>query len=97
MHVLQFNDLFFTPLSDNPTNFFTELQTRIGVMSLLDDDLKETFIEDALLRLESLGLDFQNALDDTYVNYDRYQTALLKKNVSDVENFKIFLQKLREE
>ena len=28
----KFNDLFFTPLSENPTIFFTELQSRIAVM-----------------------------------------------------------------
>lgn len=91
----KFNDLFFVPLSDNPTNFFTELQTRIGVMSLLEDDLKETFIDDALLKLESFNLDFKNALDDEYINFDIYQTELLKKNIADIESFKTFMEGLR--
>ena len=91
----KFNDLFFVPLSDNPTNFFTELQTRIGVMSLLEDDLKETFIDDALLKLESFNLDFKNALDDEYINFDIYQTELLKKNIADIESFKTFMESLR--
>ena len=92
----KFNDLFFTPLSDNPTTFFTELQTRVGVMSLLDDDLKETFINDALQKLESFSLDLQNALEDEYIDYEEYQKALLKKNIEDTENFKNFLANLKE-
>ncbi len=91
----KFNDLFFSPLSDNPTIFFTELQTRIGVMSMLDDDLKDTFIQDSLQKLESFRLDFQNSLDDEYIDYDNYQKAVLKKNIEDIENFKNFINSLQ--
>ena len=90
----KFHDLFFTPLSENPTLFFTEIQSRIAVMSLLDDELKQTFIDDILIKLESFLLDMQNALDDEYIKYDNYQKALLKKNINDVENFKKFIQEL---
>ena len=90
----KFNDLFFTPLSENPTQFFTEMQSRIAVMSLLDDDLKETFIKDIQIRLESFLLDLQNALDDEYTSYDKYQLALLKKNIADVQNYKNFISSL---
>ena len=92
----KFHDLFFTPLSDNPTQFFTEVQSRIAVMSLLDNELKHTFIEDILIKLESFQLDLQNALDDEYVTYDKYQLALLKKNIKDVENFKALVKTLEE-
>lgn len=90
----KFNDLFFTPLSENPTQFFTEIQSRIAVLSILDSELKDTFIQDILLKLESFLLDFQNALDDEYTSYDVYQTALLKKNISDIENYKNFIKNL---
>lgn len=92
----KFNDLFFSPLSENPTQFFTEIQTRIGVLDVLDKDLKQTFIQDILLKLESLLLDFQNALDDEYSNFDRYQVALLKKNIKDVQSYKDFILTLEE-
>lgn len=91
----KFNDLFFTPLSDNPTLFFTELQSRISVMSILDNELKETFIQDALIKLESFNLDLQNALDDEYISYDKYQLSLLKKNIDDIKNYKTLLEGLR--
>lgn len=93
----KFNDLFFTPLSENPTQFFTEIQSRIAVLSMLDDDLKETFIQDILLKLESFLLDMQNALDDEYTNYDKYQISLLKKNISDTEKYKTFIQNLEQD
>ena len=92
----KFHDLFFTPLSENPTQFFTEVQSRIAVMSLLDNELKHTFIEDILIKLESFQLDLQNALDDEYITYDKYQLALLKKNIKDVENFKALVKTLEE-
>ncbi|MBS4759813.1 MAG: PadR family transcriptional regulator [Clostridium sp.] len=90
----KFNDLFFLPLSENPTIFFTELQSRIAVLSLLDRELKETFIKDALIKLESFYLDLKNTLEDEYIDFDQYQEELLKKNISDIENFKSFIEKL---
>lgn len=93
----KFQDLFFTPLSENPTMFFTEIQSRIAVMSLLDVDLKEIFVKDILIKLESFLLDFQNALDDEYSSYDKYQLALLKKNIADIKNYKLFVSGLEEE
>ena len=90
----KFNDLFFSRMSDNPTIFFTELQSRIVVISLLDDELKETFKTDVLLKLESFLLDFQNALEDEYIKYDNFQKALLEKNIKDIENYKTFVESL---
>lgn len=63
-------------------------------MSLLDDELKQTFIEDSAIKLESFALDLQNAIDDQYTEFDKYQTALLKKNLKNVEEYKSFLQQL---
>lgn len=91
----KFNDLFFTPLSDNPTNFFTELQTRVAVLSLLDDDLKETFFDDISIRLEAYRLDLQNTIEDSYIELDVYQTALLKKNISEVEAYQQLMKDLK--
>lgn len=93
----KFNDLFFTPLSDNPTNFFTELQSRIAVLSLLEDDLKETFFDDIAIRLETYRLDLQNTIEDNYIDLDVYQTSLLKKNISDVESYQQLIKDLRED
>lgn len=91
----KFNDLFFTPLSDNPTNFFTELQTRVAVLSLLDDDLKETFFDDISIRLEAYRLDLQNTIEDSYIELDVYQTALLKKSISEVEAYQQLMKDLK--
>lgn len=90
----RFHDLFFTPLSDNPTQLFTEIQVRLAVMSLLDKDLKETFIEDILLKLESFKLDSENTKDDEYIKLDYYQTALLQRNISEVDSLINFIKNL---
>jgi DNA-binding PadR family transcriptional regulator len=96
MHAMKhFRDFFFSSLSENPSVFFTEMQSRIAVMSMLEDDLKETFVTDALIKLESFALDFKNALEDEYKSYDKYQSELLKKNIVDVESFKTFVAGLK--
>ncbi len=94
-YMKKFTDFFFTPISDNPTAFFTEIQARIAVMSMLEDDLKLTFLNDALIKLESYVLDLKNMLEDEYVDYDFYQNALLKKNIADVEGLKSLLTELK--
>ncbi len=66
-------------------------------MSMLDDDLKETFIKDIKIKLESFLLDLENALDDDYTSYDKFQTALLKKNIADIKNYTIFINSLEEQ
>ena len=91
----KFRDLFFTPMSDNPTNFFTELQTRIAVLSLLDKELKETFFEDVAIKLESNRLDLENTLDDEYIALDVYQKGVLKRNITEIENIQKLLKDLR--
>lgn len=91
----KFRDLFFSPMSDNPTNLFTELQTRIAVLSLLEKDLQETFFEDILIKLESFRLDLENTLEDEYINLDKYQESLLKRNITEVESFQTTIKDLR--
>jgi len=91
----KFRDLFFSSMSDNPTLFFTELQSRIAVLSLLENDLKETFFEDIAIKLESLRLDLVNAMDDEYIDFDKYQMALLKKNIAEVESYQQLISALR--
>ena len=39
-------------------------------------------------------LDLQNALDDEYASYDKYQLALLKKNIADINSYKTFINEL---
>lgn len=91
----KFRDLFFTPMSDNPTIFFTELQSRFAVLSLLEEDLKETFFADISIKLESFRLDLQNTLEDEYITLDNYQKSLLKRNVLEVESYQQLVKELR--
>ncbi len=90
-----FREVFFSPLSENPTLFFTEIQTKISVLSLLSDTEKEEFFKDILLKLESYLLDLKNILDDEYLKLDVYQENLLKKNIENVEMYKEFIEKIK--
>lgn len=91
----KFRDLFFTPLSDNPTIFFTELQSRFAVLSLLEKDLQETFFDDIEIKLESYRLDLKNTLEDEYISLDVYQKALLVRNISELESYQELVKELR--
>ena len=90
-----FKELFFTPLSENPTLFFTEIQTKIAVLSLLEDADKEVFLKDLSLKLETFALDLKNTLEDEYIELDEFQKLLLKKNIQDAENYLSFAEKLK--
>lgn len=89
-----FRELFASALSENPTLFFTEIQTKIAVLSLLSAEDKEAFFKDIRLKFESYLLDLKNTLDDEYIVLDEYQNALLRKNIDDIEKFKSFIEKL---
>lgn len=91
-----FRDLFFEHYSENPTLFFTELQTKISVMSMLDNEQKLEFLNDALLKLESFSLDLKNTYEDEYIDFEPNQRALLKKNISDVKSYIEFLKSVKE-
>lgn len=91
-----FKELFFTNFSENPTLFFTELQTKISTMSLLTNEEKTSFLDDTLLKLESFLLDLQNTKDNEYIKFEEIQKLLLQKNISDVMNFIEFMKTLKE-
>ena len=90
-----FKELFCTPLSENPTLFFTELQSKIAVLSLLEDDDRESFLKELSLKLETFKLDLKNTLEDEYIEFDGFQKLLLKKNIEDIENYLTFAEKLK--
>lgn len=89
-----FRELFFNPYSENPTLFFTEIQTKIAVMSILENEDKDLFLKDLSLKLESFVLDSKNTLEDEYIELDKFQKLLLEKNIEDMERYKNFLGKL---
>lgn len=89
-----FRELFFEPFSENPTLFFTEIQTKISTMSLLNKEDKEAFLKELSMKIESFILDLKNTLEDEYIELDQYQTALLIKNIEDMEHYKKFLGKI---
>lgn len=91
-----FKEIFFTNFSENPTLFFTELQTKLCTMSLLSKENQEEFIDDTLLKLESFQLDLKNMLESEYIKFEETQKLLLKKNISDVSGYIGFLKTLKE-
>lgn len=90
-----FRELFFNPLSENPTLFFTEIQSKIATMSLLNEEDKKEFLKEVSMKIESFILDLRNTLEDDYIELDVFQNALLKKNIEDMESYSDFLGKLK--
>ncbi len=90
-----FKQVFDSPLSENPTLFFTELQSKIAVLSLLSEQDKLEFFKDVSLKLESYRLDLRNVLEDEYIKLDIYQECLLKKNIENVEKYIELVEKIK--
>ena len=47
------------------------------------------------MKLETFKLDLKNTLEDEYIEFDRFQKLLLKKNIEDIENYLTFAEKLK--
>lgn len=91
-----FKEIFFANFSENPTLFFTELQTKISTMSLLTKEEQHQFLDEAHLKLESFLLDLKNIQEDEYIKFETTQKLLLKKNISEVSSFIEFIKMLKE-
>lgn len=90
-----FRELFFTPLSENPTLFFTEIQTKTAVLAVLEKEDREAFLKELILKLETFNLDLKNTLEDEYIELDGFQKMLLQKNIEDAEHYLEFVEKLK--
>ncbi len=95
MGLSHFRELFFNPYSENPTLFFTEIQSKISTMSLLETEDREKFLKELLMKLESYLLDLKNTAEDEYIKLDEFQNALLHKNIEDIERYIKFIEKLK--
>ena len=90
-----FRELFFKQFSENPTLFFTEIQSKIATISLLETGDKELFVKELLLKLELYLLDLRNTAEDEYIERDEFQKNLLHKNIEDVERYIKFVETLK--
>lgn len=90
-----FKDLFFESFSENPTLFFTEIQSKLSTMSLLDDGDKSLFLKDLSMKLESHLLDLKNTAEDEYIKLDEFQRGLLNKTIGDIERYIEFSKGLK--
>ncbi len=92
-----FRELFFENISDNPTIFHNQLSARLITLSMLDKDERIEFLNDLQKKLEIYRLETEKAINNPYVEYDKWQKAVLTETYNSilsleklVENFKIY-------
>ena len=90
-----FRKYFFDSVSDNPSLFYTHLQARIATMSMLSDEDKKTFKDENIRKIDLYKFELENKLNDEFIDLDHYQKELLKRTLSEIEELKDFLQKLK--
>ena len=91
-----FKELFSLNFSENPSQFFMELQTKLSTMLLLSREDRLMFLDDAILKLESFILDLKNMTEDEYITFDEIQKMLLEKNLSDISGYIELMKSLKE-
>lgn len=90
-----FKELFFSDISENPSLFYNQLQSRFATLSLLNEEEKNTFINETVKKIELFKFDIENKLKDEFINFDFYQRELLKKMLVEVQGLNEFIDILK--
>lgn len=92
-----FKELFFEPISTNPSLFYVQLQARLGTMGILRKEERKEFLNDYLKRVELFEIDINKRLNDEFTDFDTYQRLLLERTKKEVKNLSEYLSNLEKE
>ena len=90
-----FKKMFFSTTRDNPSLFYTNVQSRIGTMSMLNNEEKEKFIQDVLKKIELFNFEIENKLNDEFIELDYYQTQMMKRSLNELKSLGDFVKSLK--
>ena len=90
-----FKELFFNGGSDNPSVFYTQLQSRLGTMGLLSVEDRKRFISDFSKKMEIYQFEIENRLNDEFLELDYYQNQLLTRTLKELKSLKEYLNALK--
>ena len=90
-----FKKIFFSTTRDNPSLFYTNVQSRIGTMSMLNEEEKVKFVKEVLKKIELYSLEIESKLKDEFIELDYYQVQMLKRSLSEFKTLGEFIQNLK--
>lgn len=90
-----FKEFFFEEISENPTLFHSQLSVRLLTLSMLDKADRESFLEDLTQRIEIYKIDVQNAMDNTYIEYDKWQKAVISETLNGINQLSALVERIK--
>lgn len=90
-----FKELFFSDISENPSLFYNQLQSRFATLSMLTREEKNEFLNETTKMIELFKFDIDNKLKDEFINLDFYQRELLKKMLLEIGSLNDFVNILK--
>lgn len=90
-----FKDAFFNTTSDNPSIFYTELQVKLGTMSLLTPEERKKFIAYFSRKIDIFQFELENKLNDEFLELDYFQRNLLNRTMKEIGDLKVYLKNLK--
>lgn len=89
-----FRELFFEDCSENPSLFFSQLQSKLATTGLLSRQDKSAFLELIQKSIDIYIFDMENKMQDKYIDFDENQKELLAYTISEAKNLREFAKKL---
>lgn len=90
-----FKELFFSDISENPSLFYNQLQSRFATLSMLTIEEKSMFLDETEKKIELFKFEIDNKLKDEFITLDFYQKELLKKMLIEIASLKDFVKVLK--
>ena len=90
-----FKELFFEPVSDNPTIFHNQISARLLTLSMLAKDEREEFLKDLSKNLELQKIEIEKMLENKYIDYDEWQKVVISGTLNSLSVLENTIEKLK--
>ena len=90
-----FKEVFFSSTRENPSLFYLNLQSRLGTMSMLNEEDRVRFVSEILKKVEINKFEIENQLKDEFLELDYYQTQMLKHTLEELKSLEAYIKNLK--
>lgn len=90
-----FRELFFEDISTNPSLFYGQLLSRILTISMLNPEDRLEFLAELSKNIDIQRMEIESALQNTYVEYDVWQKAVILESLSNTNSLAALVERLK--
>ena len=90
-----FKELFFEPISDNPTILHNQISARLLTLSMLTKEARTEFLNNLLKNIELQKIEIEKALNNTYIEYDPWQKIVISETLTSLNVLENTVEKLK--